>query len=69
MGSLAHNTASALSWPQMRLSAKGLLGYLARLDATYRQRRALASLDDRLLEDIGLTRADVVRETRRSMLW
>lgn len=27
-----------------------------------RQRRALADLDDRLLTDVGLTRADVVRE-------
>lgn len=27
-----------------------------------RQRRALADLDDRLLTDVGLTRADVARE-------
>ena len=31
-----------------------------------RQRRRLAELDDRLLRDIGLTRADVERELRRS---
>lgn len=30
-----------------------------------RERRALARLDDRLLGDIGLTRADVERETSR----
>lgn len=30
-----------------------------------RQRTALAELDDRLLKDIGLTRADVAREIRK----
>ena len=32
----------------------------------YLQRRRLADLDDHLLEDIGLTRADVERECRKS---
>ena len=31
-----------------------------------RQRRRLMELDDRLLQDIGLTRADVARETSKS---
>ncbi|MBX6321735.1 MAG: DUF1127 domain-containing protein [Rhodospirillaceae bacterium] len=30
-----------------------------------RQRHALQSLDDRMLKDIGLTRADVEREVRK----
>lgn len=30
-----------------------------------RQRRALLALDERLLKDIGLTRADAVREGRK----
>jgi len=30
-----------------------------------RQRRALAELDDRLLEDAGITRAQVAREIRK----
>jgi len=30
-----------------------------------RQRKQLASLDDRLLRDVGLTRADVARETAK----
>jgi uncharacterized protein YjiS (DUF1127 family) len=33
----------------------------------YRQNRALAALDDHLLKDIGLTRADVTRETAKSI--
>lgn len=33
--------------------------------AVYRQRRALARLDDRALDDIGLTRAEAEAESRR----
>lgn len=33
----------------------------------YRQRRALANLDDRLLKDIGISRCDVEREITRSI--
>jgi uncharacterized protein YjiS (DUF1127 family) len=32
---------------------------------TSRQRKHLAMMDDRLLRDIGLTRADVARETEK----
>lgn len=32
---------------------------------TYRQRRALATLDDHMLKDIGLTRCDVEAEVSR----
>ena len=38
---------------------------LLRIDDRLRQRRALAALDDRLLQDIGLSRADVERECSR----
>jgi uncharacterized protein YjiS (DUF1127 family) len=34
----------------------------------YRQRQALRSMDDRILHDIGLTRADVDHETNKP-LW
>lgn len=46
-----------------------LLRPLARLDvaaARYRSRRALLELDEHLLKDIGISRADAEREARRS---
>ncbi len=33
----------------------------------WRQRRSLAQLDDHLLSDLGLTRAEAAREARRAM--
>ena len=44
-----------------RLRRLGLFGYLA----LYRQRKALAALDDRALKDIGLTREEAMTEARR----
>jgi uncharacterized protein YjiS (DUF1127 family) len=41
---------------------------LIRLMALYRQRRALASLSNEQLEDMGLTRAQALEESRRP-LW
>jgi uncharacterized protein YjiS (DUF1127 family) len=45
------------------ISAWHRLRYINRI---WRERRLLATLDDRALKDIGLNRADVVRETSRS---
>ena len=42
-----------------------VLGLLA-LEERRRQRRALMSLDERLLKDIGLSRADVEQECGKS---
>ncbi|CAN5759038.1 hypothetical protein BH23PSE1_BH23PSE1_04190 [soil metagenome] len=53
--------AHALRLPRLA----GLLAWIARLDAHYRTRSHLAELDDRMLRDIGVTRADVDRELRR----
>jgi uncharacterized protein YjiS (DUF1127 family) len=39
--------------------------YLLDCLETYRQRRALECLDDRMLKDIGLSRCDVEAETSR----
>jgi uncharacterized protein YjiS (DUF1127 family) len=38
---------------------------LLKMEDRARQRRALARLDDRLLRDVGLSRADVEREYSR----
>ena len=61
--------------PASRIDAGGLAGavrgFLARIEAWCerdRQRRALALLDDRQLKDVGLSRADVERVSRKS-LW
>lgn len=49
-------TAAPRSWGRALV-----LGFLA-LEERRRQRAALSALDDRLLKDIGLTRADVEQE-------
>jgi uncharacterized protein YjiS (DUF1127 family) len=50
-----------------RLTVRGLLAKLVRFDALYRSRMDLAALDDHLLRDVGLTRADVADELRRPL--
>ena len=47
-----------------RLTVRGLLDRLADLDARHRTRIDLIALDDRMLRDVGLTRADVADELR-----
>jgi len=42
-----------------------LLGAVPRLFGVWRQRRVLETLDDRALEDIGVTRAEAAAEARR----
>ncbi|MBE9639743.1 DUF1127 domain-containing protein [Salipiger mangrovisoli] len=42
-----------------------LLSRLAGLFAVARQRRKLADLDDHLLRDLGLTKAEAIDEARR----
>ena len=44
-----------------------LLTRVAAAYAVYRQRRQLADLDAHLRADLGLTEADVLRETNRSV--
>ncbi len=56
--------AATLSRRQTRPS-RGFLSTLLGYGALYRQRRALARLDDQALSDIGLSRSDALREARR----
>ncbi|MGY9050155.1 hypothetical protein P775_17940 [Puniceibacterium antarcticum] len=45
--------------------SRSLLTTLLAAAALYRQRRALARLDDHALNDLGLTRSDALREANR----
>ena len=46
---------------------RGILDRLSALDARHRNRMDLEALDDRMLRDVGLTRADVAAELRRPL--
>jgi uncharacterized protein YjiS (DUF1127 family) len=65
------NVMSATSVPRHarlarpRLSVRGVLDFLAAADARYRSHLHLRELDDHMLRDIGITRADVDAELRR----
>ena len=50
-----------------RLAVRGLLAALAALDARYRARVQLAQLDDHILRDIGIGRAEIDAELRRRL--
>lgn len=62
-------TSAVLVRTTGRKSVAGRLAAVLDLVETWlarrRQRLDLAELDDRLLQDIGLTRADVARETAK----
>jgi uncharacterized protein YjiS (DUF1127 family) len=52
-----------------RLSVRGVLDRIIAADARYRDRVNLMRLDDRLLRDMGASRADVAAELRRGSVW
>jgi uncharacterized protein YjiS (DUF1127 family) len=54
--------------PRPRLPARGLLGFLAAVNDRARVRHQLTTMDDHILRDIGVTRADVLGEVRKP-LW
>lgn len=54
-------------WP--RLAVRGLIQRLVERDARYRNRAEMMALDDHILRDIGLTRADIAAELRRPLPW
>lgn len=62
---LAHRTRACLADPSLPLSG-ALWTALRRLWITVTTRNQLARLDDRMLRDLGLSRADVAREVARA---
>lgn len=63
MAQTVNRTAQSIARPAPRA---GILRTLARMVAVRRQRRALARLDDHLLEDIGVTREAAMEEAERA---
>jgi len=51
-----------------RLTVRGLARFLTELNARHRGRVRLSQLDDHMLRDIGVTRADVEDELRRPLV-
>jgi uncharacterized protein YjiS (DUF1127 family) len=51
--------------PRLRAGLTSLVLRLLRWQELARQRRALAAMDDHMLKDIGLSRADARREAER----
>lgn len=76
MSNYSYNAQAAVAAPQARVDGREFAGALQRFAANVfttvlewqeraRQRRRLSELDDRMLKDIGLTRADVSREVEK----
>lgn len=66
MFSLTAHGPARLARP--RLTARGIVAFLVALDSRYRARVRLAELDERMLADIGVSRAEVDAELRRPLL-
>ena len=49
----------------IRRQRRSFLALLLDIDATYRQRRALAEMDAVRLNDIGLTKSEAVQEAQK----
>ncbi|WP_338661680.1 DUF1127 domain-containing protein [Pararoseomonas sp. SCSIO 73927] len=60
-GSLLRGGTSA-----RRVPAAGWLAFVARMVRAIEERRILATLDDRMLADVGLNRLDAEREAARA---
>lgn len=76
MTNYSYNTQAAVAAPEVGLYGREFTRALQRVAAHVftalldwqeraRQRYRLAELDDRMLKDIGLTRADVAREVEK----
>lgn len=59
----AHQSLNAA--PSHKAMGPALLSRMTNMVSLYRQRRKLAALDDALLADIGISRADALKEAAR----
>jgi uncharacterized protein YjiS (DUF1127 family) len=76
MSNYSYNAQAAVAAPEVRVDGREFVRALQRFATNIfttvldwqeraRQRRRLSELDDRMLKDIGLTRADVSREIEK----
>ncbi len=76
MSNYSYNAQAAIAAPEVNVDGRELTQALQRFAANVfttvlewqeraRQRRRLSELDDRMLKDIGLSRADVHREIEK----
>jgi uncharacterized protein YjiS (DUF1127 family) len=69
MSTLAHAADASGSYTDAAAPATAsLLGRISKALTVRRERRALMALDDRMLADVGLSRADAYREAHRPFL-
>ena len=62
----ANRRVPAPGWLAYQRPAQGWLGMVARMARAIEERRILATLDDRMLADIGLNRLEAERESARA---
>lgn len=60
-----HTGLFRFSWSQLLLSGYQLLGKIQQYQEIAKQRQALRQLTDEQLEDIGISRADAIREANK----
>lgn len=62
------NSVPAIARTALQVDGVSLVNRIWTVFTVWKERRALARLDDCILKDIGLSRADVEREVSRSLL-
>ncbi len=65
MEHLLTNTVTKLSAPRPKGLTGGVFGLLLNWQERWRERRQLGAIEDRILKDIGLSRADIHREAQK----
>ena len=65
MSAISKSTLCNTSFSNRKKRTPGVFGWLLTLHAVWSERRALASMDQHRLDDLGLTRDEARREARR----